>query len=560
MRFFRVLVLAALSLGLSACQPMQPRPQSGAAPVQVRLIAINDFHGYLEPSSNHEDGAVPGVADQLAGGAAALAGLVERLRAAQPNARMVAAGDLVGASPLSSSLLRDEPSIEVLSRMGLVVSAVGNHEFDHGLAEVQRLQNGGCPTTGCVAGKPEFAGATFRYLSANIFEAKTGKRVFPAYQVETIGAARVAFIGATLHTAPDVVVPMNIVGLRFDDEVASINALVPEIRAQGVRAMVVLIHEGGVVEGVLDAATCAGLRGPIVDLVRRLDPEIDVVVSAHSHRAYVCRVDGRLLSQGGSYGHLATAIDLEIDRASGDVLSSQAENFLADSARPSSDPAYASLVAAAKANAQAIATRPIARLAVAQIARAVASNGESPLGRLIADSQLEAARAQGAQIACMNAGGVRQNLPASPRAQGPLEFADLQAVQPFGNSLVVLDLSGSELLAMLEDQWRRPVPTSLLSCSHGFSYRFEQAHPLGQHIVAGSARLNGKPIGAQTRYRVAVNSFLGGGGDSNPTLKQAKRVADVGDDLEALITYLKAHEPVAPSNDIRAQGAFGGAP
>ena len=560
MRLFRVLVLAALSLNLSACQPMQPRAESRAAPVQVRLIAINDFHGYLEPSSNHEDGAVPGVADQMAGGAPALAGLVERLRAAQPNARMVAAGDLVGASPLTSSLLRDEPSIQVLSRMGLLVSAVGNHEFDHGLAEVQRLQNGGCPAAGCVAGEPAFDGAKFHYLSANIVDAQTGKRVFPAYQVETIGAARVAFIGATLHTAPDIIVPKNIVGLRFDDEVASINALVPEIRAQGVRAMVVLIHEGGVVEGTLDPATCAGLRGPIVDLVRRLDPEIDVVVSAHSHRAYVCRVDGRLLSQGGSYGHLATAIDLAIDRVSGDVLSAQAVNYVADTAQPSSDPAYASLVAAAKANARVIATRPIARLAVAQITRTVADNGESPLGRVIADAQLEAARGQGAQIACMNAGGVRQNLPSSPRAQGPLEFADLQAVQPFGNSLVALELSGSELLAMLEDQWRRPVPKSLLSCSHGFSYRFEQAHPLGQHIVAGSASLNGKPIVAQTRYRLAVNSFLAGGGDSNPTLKQARRLADVGDDLEALIAYLKSHEPVAAPEDIRAQGSIAGAP
>jgi 5'-nucleotidase len=561
-RSFRLGALVALCIALAACQvhreAVRETAPARADNVALRLIALNDFHGYLEPSPYRAEGSPAGAGgERLAGGAVALAGVIERLRAEQPNSLVVGAGDLIGASPLSSSLLRDEPAIEAMGRMGVLASAVGNHEFDHGLGELMRLQNGGCPAEGCAEGEKPFAGASFEYLAANLLDAASGDRIFPAYKIEIAAGVPIAFVGAVLRTAPEIVIAKNIAGLRFADEAESINALVPQIRALGARAIVVLIHEGAVPGGAVDPDTCAGLQGPILEIVRRLDPEIDVVVSAHTHREYVCRYDGRLLTQGGSYGHVATAIDLTIARDTHDVVAAQARNVVADPTQPSRDPAFAALVEDAKARTAVIAQRPIARLGSAQIRRTLDANGESALGRFLADVQLEAARELGARVACMNPGGVRQHLPALPKPLAPLTFADLQAVHPFGNRVTVLALSGAQVKQMLEQQWKATGSEGMLSCSRGFTYRFDEARPLGERITAGSIELDGKPIDSTATYRIAVNSFLAGGGDSYPVFKQAKPVGDAGLDLDVLIAYLKEHEPAKPATDVRAQGKFG---
>ncbi len=529
-----------------------------APPTSVRLLAINDLHGHLQPmSSPSAQAALRSPTPVSAGGMVALAATIEHLRAEQPANLLVAAGDLIGASPLMASLLRDEPVVQALDRLGLAVTAVGNHEFDRGVVELERIQRGGCPAEGCAPGEPAFAGAGFSYLAANVVRADSGERLFPGYAIRSVGGTRIAFIGAILRDAPKVIVAERIAGLAFIDEAASVNALVPEIRAQGVRAIVLLIHHGALFDGAVDPATCGGLQGALLDLFERLDPEIDLIVSGHTHVAYACRYHGRLLTQAGSFGQWVTAIDLDVD-ADGDVRAARAENHLVLASAVGTDPAYAELVERTRARAERVAQRPIARLGVAQITSTAERNGESALGRTVADAQLFAARAHGADLACMNAGGVRQPLPAHP-GSGAVTYADVYATQPFGNDLVVLELSGAELATMLEQQWSRGDPRALLSCSAGFSYRFDVGRPRGQRVLPGSPTLHGVAIDPQRRYRLVVNAFLAAGGDGLSVLRGKPPLAQVGGDLDALIAWLRRNEPLAPPEAARAIGVLAGA-
>jgi 5'-nucleotidase len=551
MMLIRALPLLALALLLAGCRhDLRPAPVP-VAPVTVRVVAINDFHGYLEASQSPTLRTLTGDRDAVAGGVLALEGVVSRLRAEQPNLLLVGAGDLIGASPLTSALLHDEPTVEALGRIGLAVTAVGNHEFDRGLAELLRIQHGGCPEPGCAAGQAPFAGAGYQYLAANVFDADTGERVFPAWRIESVGGARVAFVGALTRDAPQVIIADAIVGLRFDDEADSINAVIPEILAEGVRAIVVLIHEGALPGETVDPATCAGLRGPLLDIADRLHPEVDAVVSGHTHRAYACRYNGRWLTQSGSYGHLVTAIDLQID-ADGDVAGASVGQHVVDPQRAGDAPELQALIDDARARSATVAQQPIARLGVPQISRAQAANGESPLGRVIADAQLNAGRGHGAVFGCMNPGGVRQHLPAQP-TDAPVTFNDVYAVQPFGNEVLVLEASGAEVLALLELQWQAEAPAVPLSCSLGFSYRFDPSRPHGERVLPGSVTIDGRPLDPQQRVRFTVNSFIAGGGDGLRVLTDLPRVAEAGRDLEALIEWLRLQEPLVPPDDVRAQ-------
>ena len=258
-------VLAALMLAF-ALEPCS-RAEAQAAPVELRILAINDFHGYLQPPPGGIRIADPNDKSKKiaveAGGAEQMATLVKQLRAGASNTIFVAAGDLIGASPFLSALFHDEPTIESLSMMGLEVASVGNHEFDEGKEELLRMQNGGChPTDGCQGPHP-FLGAKFRYLAASTIEKDTGKTVFPPYAIREFGGIPVAFIGLTLKGTPNLVSPVGVAGLEFRDEADTVNALVPELKARGVEAIVVLIHEGGFPTG--DYNECPGISGPIVD-------------------------------------------------------------------------------------------------------------------------------------------------------------------------------------------------------------------------------------------------------------------------------------------------------
>ncbi|HEY6354505.1 MAG TPA: metallophosphoesterase, partial [Burkholderiaceae bacterium] len=242
----RIAIALLVAAWLLGCAPAPTRP---TGPVEVKILAINDFHGNLKPPQGgirirdpQDAGKTVNVA---AGGAEHLAGAVNELRAKNPNHIFVAAGDLVGASPLTSALFHDEPTVEAFNLMGLEVAAVGNHEFDHGSAELLRLQRGGChPVDGCKGPQP-FTGARFRWLAASTIDTRSGQTLLPAYHVKRFQGIPVAFIGLTLKDTPQIVVPSGVTGLQFRDEVQTVNALVPELKRQGIEAIVVLIHEGG---------------------------------------------------------------------------------------------------------------------------------------------------------------------------------------------------------------------------------------------------------------------------------------------------------------------------
>ena len=327
--FRRLTLPALLALLLAGCATPPP-----PAPLKVQVLAINDFHGNLLPPAAFRmpDPADPGKTLQIpVGGAEALASAVKQLRKDKPNHVFVAAGDLIGGTPLISALFFDEATLESLSVMGLHLSAVGNHEFDRGQQELLRRQQGGChEAEGCKGPRP-FKGTGFQYLAASTIVEATGKPLLPPYQIRRFEGVPVGFIGLTTKSTPSLVMPTGVAGLRFDDEADTVNRLVPELKAQGVEAIVVLIHEGGYPTGGHNE--CPAISGPIVDIVKRLDKAVDAIVTGHTHRAYTCRIDGRLVTSGDKYGSMVTDIELTIDRASRDVIASQRQQC-AGAARP----------------------------------------------------------------------------------------------------------------------------------------------------------------------------------------------------------------------------------
>jgi 5'-nucleotidase len=536
-------VLLALSAALvgAACSMATP---PAAEPVHVKVLAINDFHGNLKPTPGIriKDPADPTRTILVpAGGSEHLATLLAQLRAKNPNHIFVAAGDLIGATPLLSALFRDEPTIESLSLMGLEASAVGNHEFDKGATELRRMQDGGCDAPGACQGAAPFTGARFRYLAASTVVTATGRTLLPAYHVKRFQGIPVAFIGLTLKATPTIVVPAGVRGLDFRDEAESVNALVPELRRQGIEAIVVLIHEGGVQAG--DYNECQGISGPIVGIVQKLDRAVDVVVSGHTHRAYNCRIDGRLVTSADRYGTVVTEIDLVLDPRTRDVVSARAENVIVRTTL-AKDPAQTALIEGYERQAAPLARRVVGSVAE-PLSGAPGPNGESVLGQVIADAQLAATRALGAQVALTNPGGIRADLGRS--GDDEVRYEQLFAVQPFSNPLVTMTLGGAQLVRLLEQQWmNQPFGGRVLSVSRGLTYAWDAQQPAGRRIVPGSVLLDGQPVAADARVRVTVNGFLAGGGDNFSVLTEGADRQTSVIDLEALEAWLKAHPRLAP--------------
>jgi len=541
-----ITLLTCVAALLAGCAlPPAAVPPALAATVKVQILAINDFHGNLKPPLDGiriQDPANPGKRINIdAGGAEYLATQVALLRARNANHVFVAAGDLIGASPLLSALFHDEPTVEALSLMGLEASAVGNHEFDKGATELLRMQRGGCnPADGCKGPKP-FKGAGYQYLAASTVVEATGQTLFPAYHVKTFEGIPVAFIGLTLKGTPNIVVPAGVAGLRFDDEAQTVNRLVPGLRAQGIEAIVVLIHEGGVPVG--DYNECPGISGPIVDIVKKLDKAVDLVISGHTHRAYNCRIDGRLVTSGDKYGTIVTAIDLVLDRQTRDVVSAQAENHIVRNATLAKAPEQTALIAQYERLAGPLTQRVVGRIAAA-LPRDSNPAGETALGQVVADAQLAATRDAGAQIALMNPGGIRASL-ALP-ADGLVRYEDLFSVQPFYNNLVTMTLSGAQILQLLEQQWVGQVSARLMQVSRGFGYTWDAARPLGQRVVPGSVTLDRKALDPAARYRVTVNAFMADGGDSFTALKVGTDRRTGMMDVDALERYVQANPTLAP--------------
>lgn len=428
--------------------------------------------------------------------------------------------------------------------MGLEIASVGNHEFDEGRDELLRMQNGGChPTDGCKGPHP-FKGATFRYLAASTIDTKTGKSLLPPYEIRRFDDIPVAFIGLTLKGTPNLVAPPGIAGLEFRDEAETVNALVPELKAKGVEAIVVLIHEGGFPTGGYNE--CPGISGPIVDIVKKFDKAVDVVVSGHTHRAYTCEIDGRLVTSGDKYGTLVTTIDLKLDPATRDITSAKANNVIVHTSIPA-DPAQTALLAAYDKVAAPLAAQPAGAITATLSRMPNMQTGESPLGDVIADAHLAATAAEdrgGAVIAFTNPGGIRGDIIKKPDAD--ISYADVFAAQPFRNQLVTLTLTGAQIKAMLEQQWRDPKRPRILQVSRGFSYTWDNAGSDGSRIVANSMKLGGEPIDPAGPYRITVNNFLAVGGDGFTILKDGKNPMIGVYDVDALSAYLRSNSPVPP--------------
>jgi 5'-nucleotidase len=523
--------------------------QASVETVAVRLLAFNDFHGHLEPPS----GSNGRLAETDAGGAEYLSTHLSTLAARNPNTLIVAAGDLIGASPLLSGMFHDEPAVQALNAMGVDVSSVGNHEFDGGWRELLRMQNGGChPERGCV-GQTPFEGADFQYLAANaVFVPKVSGRsgtVLPAYVIKDIGGVRIGFIGMTLQATPHLVMPEGIKGVRFEPEARTANRWARALKAQKVRAIVVLIHEGGIPAGD-DYNGCPGVSGPIVKIAERMSDDIDVVVSGHSHRAYNCVIDGKLVTSAAAFGRAVSVIDLTIDKRRQEVVSKAARNVLVTRDVPK-DPAQTAIIERYRPSYSRLAERVVGTIA-SDLLRTANPAGESVLGNIIADAILEAAGAHGgADLALMNTGGIRADLfhkspPGSPPR--PVTYAEAYTVLPFRNRVVIQTMTGARIKDVLEQQFDNIAPGQdrMLQVSRGFSYAYDRTAPRSRRVDAASMTINGHRIVPGRHYRVAVNEFIANGGDNFHSLAGGIDVTTIGLDLDVLMEYFSKHSPLEP--------------
>ncbi len=555
MRLWPLIAAGMLVAAAIQAAPATDKAVAADAPVELRILAINDLHGNLRPSSGGIRIADPADRSKKilvpAGGVETMATVVNALRAGHANAIFVAAGDLIGASPFLSAMFHDEPTIESLSMMGLGIAAVGNHEFDEGKDELLRMQNGGChPVDGC-QGPHRFAGATFHYLAASTIDKSTGKTLFPPYEIREFEGIPVAFIGLTLKGTMNIVSPPGVAGLEFRDEAETVNALVPELRARGVEAIVVLIHEGGYPTG--DYNECPGISGAIVDIVKNFDRAVDVVISGHTHKPYVCDIDGRLVTSADKYGTIVTAIDVKLDRATRDIVSAKADNFIVRADGTAKDAGQTALLASYDEVAAPLANRPAGAI-TETLSHRPNNAGESALGDIIADAQLAATQSNAngsAVIAFTNPGGIRTEI--AKKGNGTVSYADIFASQPFRNQLVTLTLTGRQIKDVLEQQWSDPKLPRILQVSKGFSYTWDGGRPNGDHIIADRMALNGQPIDPAASYRVTVNNYLSVGGDGFSNLKQGTAPLVGVYDIDALYGYFRANSPVTPASADRIQ-------
>jgi 5'-nucleotidase len=537
---------------------------------RLKIIALNDLHGNLQSPGKFS--ARPGVPAVDAGGVDYLAGYVKWLKSENPDNIVVSAGDLTGGSPLVSNLFHDEGTIEVMNRLGLEINAVGNHEFDRGMKELQRFQHGGCSEldektcNGKVVGTPvPFEGAKFEYLAANVFDVKSGKTIFPGYAVKTYHGVKVAFIGVTLQETPTITTASASAGLRFADEAATINAIVRQLEGQGIESFVVLIHQGGFQKGTgtRDINACVGdMEGsPIRPIVGQLDDAVDLVISGHTHEAYVCSLPNRVerkipVTQASSYGRVVTDIDVTMDEKTKRMTVVKARNIVVDRTNAAIAPnAEIARIADKYAEIAAPLVHRVVGSVAGEVTRTKSATGETPMGDLVADAQWDATSAGGsggAQVAFTNEGGIRVGLD-----EGKATFGELFTAQPFRNNLVTMTLTGAQVKTMLEEQFKGcglgapvgetpRVADDVLQASEGFSYTWTKSGALCGKVDAGSIKIGGAVVSASAKYRVTVNSLLADGGEQFYVFRDGtdRRVGEI--DLDALAAYFEKHSPVVP--------------
>ncbi|MGW0736725.1 bifunctional metallophosphatase/5'-nucleotidase [Streptomyces sp. NPDC002851] len=536
--------------------------------VDVQLLSFNDFHGNLEPPAGssgqvverHEDGTEEKVD---AGGVEYLATTLRKARKGHEYSVTAAAGDLIGGSPLLSGLFHDEPTVEALNKLKLDVSGVGNHEFDEGRKELERIQKGGChPEDGCYEDGKVFQGADFPYLAANVTDEKTGKPILKPYTVWEKNGVKIGFIGLTLEGTPNIVSAEGIKGLKFHDEVETINKYADELDKQGVKSIVTLLHEGGEPASQAYNYDCDspgpgdGISGPVTDIAKNTSPKVDAIVTGHTHQAYACTLpdpDGnpRMVTSASSYGKLYTDTTLTYDRKTKDVVRTGVKAVASENHVVRRDVPKAadmtSLIERWNKLAKPIASKPVGHIS-ADIPGRGAGTLEQPLGDLIADAQLAHAKSldDKAVLALMNPGGIRSDLvhkASGDEGDGVVTYGEAFTVQPFGNTVNLVDLTGEQLLTALKQQvsGANEASPKILQVSDGVTYTLDMTKSGADRVVADSVQLNGEPLDPAKTYRVAVNSFLAGGGDGFTELGKGANPLVGGDDLEAFNAYLAAN-------------------
>ncbi|MFF7163883.1 bifunctional metallophosphatase/5'-nucleotidase [Streptomyces sp. NPDC008086] len=565
---------------LAAALPATATPESSAKGghghhfnryQDVQLLSFNDLHGNLEPpagSSGRVTEVQPdGTTKTIdAGGVEYLATHLRQAREGNKYSITAAGGDMVGASPLISGLFHDEPTIEALNKLDLDVTSVGNHEFDEGARELARLQNGGChPTAGCYVEGRKFKGADFPYLAANVLDEKTGKPILKPYWVWKKKDVKVGFIGVTLEDTPGVVSAEGVKGLKFKDEVETINKYAKVLQRQGVKSIVALIHEGGAPASSSYNYDCDapgagdGISGPIVDIAKNITPQVDALVTGHTHAAYVCTIDDpagkpRMVTSAASFGRLYTDTTLTYDRFTGDIARTavKSANHVVTRDVPKA-PDMTALI-----DRWNTLAAPIGNRAIGYISADIPSTGtESPLGDLIADAQLAYGKELDPEtdLALMNPGGIRAPLTYAAKGSegdGVVTYAEGFTVQPFSNTVNLQDITGAQLIQVLKEQvsGTNTASPKVLQVSSGLTYTLDLTKSGADRVVTDSIKLNGAAVDPAATYRVATNNFLAGGGDGFPTLGQGTNDLVGTDDLTVLEKYLTANSsagsPISP--------------
>lgn len=519
-------------------------------PINIKILAFNDFHGNLiTPALDPESS----VKEQL-GGIEALHHTVSSIKNKNPYTIVVSAGDLIGASPLLSSMLHDEPTMVAMDLLGLEFSAVGNHEFDHGIKELFRMQYGGCLPRNCKM-QSEFKGAKFKYLAANVIDVKDKKPIFPAYQIKYFGKIPVAFIGVVTREVKSLVSP-KLDEVEFLDEAQTINNLIPELKSKGVKAIVVLMHEGGeikngyknVLKDEKSINECKDLNGPVVDITNKLDKAVDIVITGHTHHVYNCNINETLVTSALSYGRLLSEIDLKFDPITYKIVEKKAINKLIKADKRNKNIQSALIKKLSKlVNGK---DKLIVGHAFSFLSSKPNESGESLLGNIIADSQLEATSLPtqgGAQIAFVNSLGIRQGI--MPDKKGQIAYTQLYSSQPYANKLVVITLKGKEIKKLLEQQWisskgEERSDSMILQVSKGFSYKWDSKKPIWDKVSTHSIKLHGKTIDPEKNYRITVNDFLVGGGDGFTILEKGINPKIGPKDIDATENYFKKYSPL----------------
>lgn len=504
--------------------------------IDLQILALNDFHGQLDPYS------------ATRGGAEYLATLVKQKRTETEHTLFVSAGDLIGASPLLSALFHDEPTINAFNLMGLDYAIPGNHEFDEGVAELKRMQEGGCnPVDGCLAG--DFFGSEFKWLAGNVIRLQNGKTLFSAYKIRTLANVRVGIVGIAADFTPSIVTPAGTEGVQFLNEEEALNSIVAELKADGVKTIIVIIHDGGFQTGWINS--CINFSGDLTDVIWNADPEIDLFISGHTHNAYNCVIDDRVVTAAGNGGQFLTEIDLVLNRETGDIVTKTVNNLEVRKDQLTKDPEMTTLLSPYRTLAAPLTNRVIGSI-TADIIKG-ANMAESPLGDVIADAQLAATSAPdkgGAVVAFMNPGGIRANFVyaqiSGGELPGEITYGEAFTVQPFYNIMMTTTMTGADIKAVLEQQAVAGSDRKgrILQISNGLTYTYTLSAPYGNKV--SNIQINGVDLDMDAGYRVSMNNFLAGGGDGFTVFKNGTDPLVGVTDIDALVAYFRAHSPLNP--------------